>query len=133
MKKIILAIALTVCALPVRGERAAATHVVRMVGDTKSFRFEPATIIAHVGDVVRFVNVSGGPHNVTFSADGIPAGAEETLQKNMGKTIGTLSSAMLTEPNEVYTISLAELPAGTYNFYCLPHQAMNMTGRIRVR
>ena len=133
MKKIILAIALAVCALPVRGERAPATHVVRMVGDTKSFRFEPATITAHVGDVVRFVNVSGGPHNVTFSADGVPAGAAETLQKNMGKTIGTLSSAMLTEPKEVYTISLAELPAGTYNFYCLPHQAMNMTGHIRVR
>jgi plastocyanin len=133
MKNIILAIALTVCALPVRGERAAVTHVVRMVGDTKSFRFEPATITAHVGDVVRFVNVSGGPHNVTFSEDAIPAAAAETLQNNMGKTIGSLSSTMLTEHNEVYTVSLAGLPAGTYKYYCLPHQAMNMTGRIRVR
>jgi plastocyanin len=133
MNKIILAIALTVCALPVRGERAAVTHVVRMVGDTKSFRFEPATINAHAGDMVRFVNVSGGPHNVTFSADDIPAGAAETLQKNMGKTIATLSSAMLTERNEVYTISLAGLPARTYKYYCLPHQAMNMIGRIIVR
>jgi plastocyanin len=133
MKKIILAVALIVCALPARGERAAVTHVVKMVGDTKSYRFEPATITAHVGDVVRFVNVSGGPHNVTFVADRIPDGAAERLHKNMGQTIGTLSSAMVTEPNEVYTVSLAGLPVGTYNYYCLPHQAMNMTGRIRVR
>ena len=40
---------------------------------------------------------------------------------------------MIFEPNEVYTVSLAGLRAGTYNYYCVPHQAMNMTGRIKVR
>ena len=104
-----------------------------MVGDAKGYRFEPASITARVGDVVRFVNVSGGPHNVAFWPDRIPAGAAATLQKNMGQTIGPLSGALIIEPNEVYAISLAGLPAGTYNYYCLPHQAMNMTGRIRVR
>ncbi|MFL5569567.1 MAG: plastocyanin/azurin family copper-binding protein [Gemmatimonadaceae bacterium] len=122
-----------ITAAPVRGDHAAATIVVRMVGDEKGFRFVPASVTARVGDVVRFVNVSGGPHNVAFSADRIPAGAAARLQKNMGQTNGPLSGAMIFEPNEVYTVSLAGLPAGTYNYYCVPHQAMNMTGRIRVR
>ncbi|MFL5464977.1 MAG: plastocyanin/azurin family copper-binding protein [Gemmatimonadaceae bacterium] len=122
-----------ITAAPVRGDHAAATIVVRMVGDEKGFRFVPASVTARVGDVVRFVNVSGGPHNVAFSADRIPAGAAARLQKNMGQTNGPLTGAMIFEPNEVYTVSLAGLPAGTYNYYCVPHQAMNMTGRIRVR
>ena len=129
----ILAAALVASALPLRGDHGAATIVVRMVGDEKGFRFVPAAITAHVGDVVRFVNVSGGPHNVAFRPDGIPAGAAAKLQKDMGQTIGPLSGAMIIEPNESYTVSLAGLPAGTYNYFCLPHQAMNMSGRIRVR
>jgi plastocyanin len=130
---VFLAVALTISALPVRGERATRTIVVRMVGDAKGYRFQPSSITARVGDVVRFVNVSGGPHNVAFWPDRLPAGAVETLQKNMGQTTGPLMGAMIFEPKEVYTLSLAGLPAGAYNYYCLPHQAMNMTGRIAVR
>ena len=130
---VLLAVALAVSAFSLRGERGATKIVVRMVGNEKGYRFEPASITARVGDVVRFVNVSGGPHNVAFWEDRIPAGTAATLQKNMGQTIGPLSGALLTEPNEVYTISLTGLRAGTYNYYCLPHQAMNMTGRIKIR
>ena len=83
---VFLAAALTISALPLRGERGARTIVVRMVGDAKGYRFEPASITARVGDVVRFVNVSGGPHNVAFWPDRIPAGTAATLQKNMGQT-----------------------------------------------
>jgi plastocyanin len=113
--------------------RARATIVVRMLGDATGYRFEPASVTAHVGDVVRFVNVSGGPHSVAFSADGIPAGAAATLQKNMGKTIGPLSGALVAAPNAAYVVSLAGLPDGTYGYFCLPHQAMKMVGRITVR
>ena len=130
---IFLAGALTISAFPLRGERAAATIVVRMVGDAKGYRFQPSSITARVGDVVRFVNVSGGPHNVAFWPDRLPAGAVETLQKNMGQTTGPLMGAMIFEPKEVYTLSLAGLPAGAYNYYCVPHQAMKMSGRIKVR
>ena len=129
----LLAVGLIAFALPLRGDHGASTIVVRMVGDEKGFRFEPATITARVGDVVRFVNVSGGPHNVAFWADRIPSGAAAKLQKNMGETTDALSGAMIFDTNAVYTVSLAGLPAGTYNYYCAPHLAMHMTGRIRVR
>lgn len=113
--------------------RAKATIVVRMSGDASGYRFRPASVSAHVGDVVRFVNVSGGQHNVSFWEDSIPAGAAATLQSNMQKTMGTLSGVLLSEPNETYTVSLAGLPPGTYRYYCLPHLALKMTGRITVR
>ena len=129
---VLLAAAVIMSALPLRAEHGARTIVVRMLGDGNGYRFVPASVTAHVGDVVRFVNVSGGPHNVVFRTDGIPAGTEATLQKNMGETDGPLSGAMISDPNAVYTVSLAGLRAGTYNYYCAPHQAMKMVGRIRV-
>jgi plastocyanin len=113
--------------------REKATLIVRMVGGASGYRFQPASISAHAGDVVRFVNVSGGPHNVAFWEDSIPAGSAATLQKNMQKTMGTLRGAMLSDENETYTVSLAGLRPGTYRYYCEPHLAVNMVGRITLR
>ena len=113
--------------------RAKATIVVRMLGDASGYHFRPASVSAHVGDVVRFVSVSGAPHNVSFWEDSIPTGAAATLQRNMQRTMGTLSGVLLTEPNETYTVSLAGLRPGTYRYYCLPHLALKMVGRITVR
>ena len=127
-----LTAALITSPAPVRAEHRAGTIVVRMLGDGNGFRFVPASVTAHVGDVIRFVNVSGGPHNVAFFADRIPAGTEATLQKNMGETDGPLTGAMISDPNAVYRVSLAGLRPGIYNYYCAPHQAMKMVGRIRV-
>jgi len=113
--------------------RGKTTIVVRMLGDASGYRFRPASVSARVGDVVRFVNVSGGPHNVSFWEDSIPTGAAATLQRNMQRTMGTLSGVMLSDPNETYTVSLAGLRPGTYRYYCVPHLAVGMVGRITVR
>jgi len=113
--------------------RRPATIVVRMVMVGATYRYEPSSISARVGDVVRFVNVSGGPHNVAFWADSIPAGAAAQLQKNMGATMGPLIGALITAPNAEYRVSLAGLAPGTYKFYCLPHLAFRMTGQINLQ
>lgn len=116
--------------------RAARRHlpiVVRMLGDAKGYRFEPASIKARAGDVVRFVNVSGGPHNVSFWADSLPPGAAAQVQRNMGPTMSPLSGALITQPNATYQVSLAGLSPGRYRFYCLPHLGLGMTGQIVVR
>src|SRR3979409_2541466 len=42
------------------------THEVKMVGDAKGYRFEPANITVKQGDGIKFVVVTGGPHNVAF-------------------------------------------------------------------
>jgi plastocyanin len=109
------------------------THTVRMVGDAQGYRYEPATIRIRRGDAVKWVMVSGGPHNVQFEADKLPAGAQAQLAANMPNQAGPLSSPMMMNPNEEYTVSFAGVPAGAYNYVCTPHLAMNMKGVVTVR
>ncbi|MFM8781774.1 MAG: plastocyanin/azurin family copper-binding protein, partial [Gemmatimonadota bacterium] len=49
------------------------THEVKMVGDAQGYRFEPANITVKTGDAVKFVFVSGGPHNVAFDGAALSA------------------------------------------------------------
>jgi plastocyanin len=109
------------------------THTVRMVGDAQGYRFEPANITVKQGDAVKWVMVSGGPHNVAFDANGIPAGAQTQLTANMPNQQGPLSSPMMMNANEEYTVSFAGVPAGAYNYICTPHLAMNMKGVVTVQ
>ncbi len=108
-------------------------HDVNMVLDGSTYKFEPAALTIKSGDVVHFHNVSGGPHNVSFWADSIPAGAAAVLNAAMMDQTAALSGPLLVEPNAVYTITFAGAPAGNYKFYCLPHAAMNMNGVITVQ
>ena len=110
-----------------------ATHDVKMIGDAKGYRFEPATITVKAGDGVRFTNVSGGPHNVTFWPDSIPAGTSSQLSANMPNTTAPLTAPLLTAPNQTYTVSFANLKPGTYHYYCTPHLALGMKGTITVQ
>ena len=109
------------------------THTVRMVGDAQGYRFEPANITVKQGDAVKWLMVSGGPHNVAFDANGIPAGAQTQLSANMPNQQGPMSSPMMMNANEEYTVSFAGVPAGAYNYVCTPHLAMNMKGVVTVQ
>ena len=127
----------TTAMAPTPSETPAATmgtaHDVNMVLDGSTYKFEPATLTIKAGDVVRFHDVSGGPHNVSFFADSIPAGAAAVLDAAMLDRTATLSGPLLVEPNAVYSISFAGAPAGAYGFYCLPHTAMGMKGTLTVQ
>lgn len=109
------------------------THEVKMVGDAQGYRFEPAEITIKQGDGIKFVMVSGGPHNVAFDPAAVPAAAKSQLLANMPEQAGELSGKMLLNANESYTISFAGVPAGTYDFHCTPHLAMNMKGKVTVQ
>ncbi len=116
-------------AMPITGK----THEVRMVGDAKGYRFEPASLTIKPGDGVRWTMVTGGPHNVSFWADSIPSGAVAVLNGAMAKPISPLAGPLLMQPNETYTISFAGAPAGTYHYFCTPHLAMAMKATITVQ
>jgi plastocyanin len=109
------------------------THEVKMVGDDKGYRFEPANITVKQGDGIKFVMVSGGPHNVAFDPATVPAAAKSQLTANMPQQMSELSSPMMMNPNESYTISFAGVPAGQYPYHCTPHLAMGMKGNITVQ
>jgi plastocyanin len=118
-----------VAAMPANGT----THEVKMLGDEKGYRFEPANITVKQGDAIKFTMVSGGPHNVAFDPAGIPAAGKDQLNANIPNQASELSSQMLMNPNEAVTISFAGVAPGTYNYHCTPHLAMNMKGVITVQ
>ena len=110
------------------------THEVKMVGDAKGYRFEPANITVKAGDGIKFTVVSGGPHNVAFDPATVPADVKAQLDANIGaEKMGELSSAMKMNAGEAITISFANIKAGTYPYNCTPHLAMGMKGVITVQ
>jgi plastocyanin len=110
-----------------------ATHDVNMVLEGSSYKYVPDQLTIKAGDQVRFHNVSGGPHNVSFWADSIPAGAADPLKAGMPDQMAPLEGQLITEPNAVYTVTFANTPAGEYKYYCLPHLALGMKGKITVQ
>jgi len=117
-------------AAPITG----ATIEVKMLGDEKGYRFEPKDITLKAGDGIKFVFVSGGPHNVAFNPADIAADVKGQLDANMGADkMGELSSKMTMTPGESVTVSFANIKAGTYPFHCTPHLAMNMKGTVTVQ
>jgi plastocyanin len=110
------------------------THEVKMVGDAKGYRFEPANITVKQGDGIKFVVASGGPHNVAFDPATIPADVKPQLDANMGTDkMGELSSNMKMNPGDAVTISFGNIKPGQYPFHCVPHLALNMKGVITVQ
>ncbi|HEY9015786.1 MAG TPA: plastocyanin/azurin family copper-binding protein [Gemmatimonadales bacterium] len=109
------------------------THDVNMVLDGSKYKFDPEDLTIQSGDVVRYHNKSGGPHNVSFWADSIPSGAADVLKKNMPNQMAPLESPLETEPNAVYEISFAGAPKGEYKYYCLPHLALGMKAKLTVK
>ena len=110
------------------------TKTVNMVGDAKGYRFEPANIAVKQGDGIKFVVLSGGPHNVAFDPATIPADVKPQLDANMGTDkMGELSSNMKTNNGDSVTISFAKIKPGQYPYHCVPHLALNMKGVITVQ
>lgn len=116
-------------AAPITGQ----TVEVKMLQDDKgNYHFDPADVTIKSGDGVKFIMVSGGPHNVAFDPAQIPADAKTQLSANMPQQVSELSSPMMMNPNETYTISFGKMPAGKYEYHCTPHLAMGMKGTITV-
>ena len=112
------------------------THEVKMIGDAKGFRFEPATITVKAGDGIKFTNMGGGPHNVSFDAATVPADVKSQLNANFGADKdpnGDLASKLTgVAAGDAITVSFANVKPGTYSFFCLPHKMMGMTGKVTV-
>jgi plastocyanin len=104
-------------------------HTVNMVGDATGYRYEPATITVKPGDGIKFVMVSGGPHNVAFDPATIPADQKDQLWANMPNSMDG-NSPLLMNPNEDWTLSLGNIKPGKYPFHCTPHLPINMTADI---
>ena len=117
----------TAAMAPITGK----TYEVKMIGDGTTYKFDPAETTLKQGDGVKFIMTSGGPHNVAFIDT--PAAAQAQLSANMPDQMKELTSKMMMNPNETYTVSFANVPAGKYDYHCEPHAAMGMAGSVTVQ
>ncbi len=115
-------------AVPITG----AIIEVKMIGDTKGYRFEPQHVAARVGDGVKFVVISGGPHEIAFDLDAIPAESRTQLQINMPNSENG-RSPLLTASQETWTVSLGGLKPGRYPFVSTPRLPQGMKGEIELQ
>lgn len=81
--------------------------------------FEPATIEARKGDVIRYILVTG-VHNANFVAD-----------SNSGKQGLPAATPLLQLPGQTHDVKVT-LDPGTYYFHCDPHALLGMKGHVTV-
>ena len=120
-------------ATPAAPVATGATHEVDMNFDGKVASYSPAELTIKSGDVVKFVVKTGPPHNVSFYADSIPAGAADVLNKAMAETMAPLTGPMKVGIDEAYEVSFAGAPVGEYKFFCTPHIPFGMHAKIIVQ
>lgn len=108
-------------------------HEVKMlINADQAYVYEPAEITVKQGDGIKYVMVSGGPHNVAFDATLLPADVKTQLLANMPNQASELMGPMMLSEGEDYTVSFAGVAPGTYEFFCTPHLAMGMRGKVTV-
>jgi plastocyanin len=110
---------------------AGATHNVDMVLEGSQYKYVPDQLTVGANDLIRYHNKSGGPHNVAFWADSIPAGAASAI--SVPEPMAPLSSKLVVAPNETIEVKLNNAPTGEYKYYCTPHLALGMKARLTVK
>ncbi|MFC4449318.1 DUF5059 domain-containing protein [Halorussus aquaticus] len=114
----------------VKGTPDDADHVVKL----KAVSFDPAELTVSKGDKVAFVHAAGEPHSVTAYGDKIPDGADYWAsgdfdsQENAETGWENGKGAVQSGQSFVHTFETT----GTHEFYCVPHEAAGMTGKIVV-
>ena len=112
---------------------AQTVHQIRLENDAAAheYRFNPATVTARPGDVLVFKVTGGGDHGITFE-DAMSPAARAALSAAMPRRVADLSGPLI-GPRAEYRITLPNLPAGTYRFYCLPHRAYDEAGTLTIK
>jgi plastocyanin len=114
---------------------AQASHVVRLIANPKHdvYRFEPTAVQARPNDIIVFQVVSGAPHSVVFEGKDLSPGVRGAFNNAMPNRAGDLSSPLLTASGTEYRMTVPQVPAGAYPFYCLPHRAYDMKGTLTIK
>ncbi len=103
-----------------------------MIGDAKGYRFEPSHITARPGDAVKFVVISGGPHEISFDLNKVPPESRSQLEYNMPNSADG-KSPLLSGSHEAWTVSLGALKPGVYPFVSTPRLPQGMKGEIEIK
>lgn len=107
-----------------------------------SFRFQPASITAHVGQTVVFTNRDPEiPHTVTFNLDyanpflaKAPSGTDGTDHATIGSSSQQVNSGFLGAPplGQATQFSVTFTKPGIYRYDCAIHGDLGMQGTVNV-
>jgi plastocyanin len=90
-----------------------------------SGEFDPASLAAQAGDVIRFRTADARTHVLAFDEGSLPAGARERFANR-----SQLRSPPLLVEGATWIVSLQDVPLGEYTFRCLQH---GIAGRVSVK
>jgi|WetSurMetagenome_2_1015567.scaffolds.fasta_scaffold507230_1 manganese oxidase len=97
------------------GDPAASGAVPRNEIAMLEFRFRPDSLNVWTGDTVTWINRGSFPHTTTSGSDGKPDGLWDTKHLARGESF-----------SYVFT------RAGTYRYFCRPHNGLGMKGVVVV-
>jgi len=102
---------------------AAETFEVKMGSDSGLLKFEPETVTVKPGDTVTWTNNKMAPHNVVFDSANMPG--DKALADEISHSQLTFA------PGDGYSTTFtADMPAGTYTYYCAPHRGAGMVAKV---
>jgi plastocyanin len=99
---------------------------------TDEFKFAPATATVQVGETLTWENVGSVGHTVTADEDRIPEDATYFASGGFDSEEAARDSLNggIVEAGETYAHTFET--AGTYEYFCIPHEASGMTGTVQV-
>jgi len=102
---------------------------VAMTGD---FAFDPGTVEVAVGDTVVWENEGGGDHSVTASEDDIPDDADYFASGGFDGEEEARNAWPDGAIADGDTYEHTFQTAGTYDYFCVPHEGLDMVGTVEV-
>ena len=105
------------------------TATVEMV---KGQRFDPTPLTVTAGTTVTFVNESAEAHTVTAYEDGIPADAKYFSRGGFLTEVEARENLAGAIVGQEDTFEVTFGVAGTYEYFCIPHESQGMKARIVV-
>lgn len=99
---------------------------------TDSLTFEPETLTVGVGETVTWRNVGSASHSVTAYGDRLPAGAAYFASGGFDAEPAARDAYPdgAVEGGDSYEHAFEA--AGTYAYFCIPHERAGMTGTVEV-
>lgn len=93
---------------------------------TDQLRFAPATVTIHVGEAVRWQNVTSA---ITHTVTADPGRAENPADVSLPPGAQPFNSGAVT-PGQSFQHTFTV--AGTYRYFCIPHETLGMLGTVVV-
>lgn len=98
----------------------------------ESQRFEPSPLRVTQGTTVTFVNESSQAHTVTAYEDGIPGGADYFASGDFESEADAREALAEGIIGQEESFEVTFDVAGTYEYFCIPHEEQGMTGVVIV-